>query len=138
MLCGHSHHWLLVTSLGASARSNSHSRAVGRPSVSFLKRRGLSAGSARLARPLLNRLYFVYILCIFIEICWSIPCWCDDPPRDPLTFLKALRQVVRPGAQQASWSPERSFSCILHRFSSPRVMRNRFGLRSGGVGEAEG
>jgi hypothetical protein len=124
MLCGHSHHWLLVTSLGGSALYNSHSRAVGRPPVSFLKRRGLPAGSARSARPLLNRLYFVDILCIFIEICWSIPCWCDAPPRDPLTFLKGLPGVVRPGAQQASWSPKPLFSLILKVFSSPRVMRN--------------
>ena len=113
--------------LGASALYNSHSRAVGRPPVSFLKRRGLSAGSARSVRPLLNRLYFVDILCIFIEIYWSIPCSCDAPPRDPLTFLKGLPGVVRPGAQQASWSLEPSLSLILQRFSSPRVTRNRSG-----------
>ena len=56
------------------------------------------------------------------------------PPRDPLTFPQALPGVVRPGAQQASWSSEPSFSLILQRFSSPRVMRNRSGSDLEGVG----
>ena len=56
------------------------------------------------------------------------------PPRDPLTFLKGLPGVVRPGPQQASWSPEPSFSLILQAFSSPRVMRNRSGSDLEGVG----
>ena len=60
MLCGHSHHWLLVTSPGASALSNSHSRAVGRPSVSFLKRRGASPGAC-----------FSCTLCFFLCI-WGL------------------------------------------------------------------
>ena len=51
-----------------------------------------------------------------------------------MTFLKALPGVVRPGAQQASWSPEPSFSLILQAFSSPRVMRNQSGSDLDGVG----
>ena len=106
--------------------------------IGFLCKTALSLPVAlgRSARPLLNRLYFVDILCIFIEICWSIPTWCDAPPRGPLTFPQLLRQVVRPGAQQASWSPEPSFSLILQGFSSPGVMRNRSGSDLEGVGGA--
>ena len=105
-------------------------------SIGFLCKTALSLPVAlgRSARPLLNRLYFAEILCIFIEICWSIPTWCDAPPRGPLTFPQLLRQVVRPGAQQASWSPEPSFSLILQGFSSPGVMRNRSGSDLEGVG----
>ena len=51
-----------------------------------------------------------------------------------MTFLKALPEVVRPGAQQASWSREPSFSLILQGFSSPRVTRNRSGSDLEGVG----
>jgi hypothetical protein len=80
-----------------------------------------------LGGPLLDRSHFVDILCIFIEICWSIYYCCDAPPRRPLTFLKALPGVVRLGAQQASWRPEPRFSLFLQRFSSPRVIRNRSG-----------
>ena len=56
------------------------------------------------------------------------------PPRDPLTFLQALRRVVGPGVQQAGWRPEPSFSLILQAFSSPRVMRNRSGSDLEAVG----
>ena len=83
---------------------------------------------------LLNRSHFVDILCIFIHICMSIQRCCDASPKDPLTLLQALPGVVRPGAQQTSWSPTPSFSLILQGFYSPRVMRNRSGSDLEGVG----
>ena len=89
---------------------------------------------ARSACPLLDRSHFGDILCIFIEICCSILCSCTAPPRPPLPFLKALRWVVRPGAQQAGWRQEPSFSFILQGFCSPGVMRNRSGSDLEGVG----